>query len=309
MGEFTIQPSLEFFQRLSKLINEQSNVIDRVFPETINVMVPFLERVSEDVIGEYVTPVLDEAHERDIDMYLKAVGGIFQQIKQFSDSIKRPKGAGTESQFRHNVLQIIARVFEPHVDLYFQEELDCFRKKATGQVESWGKKVGILCIIYYILLTNRKVSEADAATVTLLMSGINREVDKRDFLSTFKKVILMPVQAIPLAPFGIKTGTSTTTNTKSLEAPTANLSIHSETASRSSTPALPSDISRASTPVPVTVPTTELAAKAAIMNSRLEGIRSLFSIEVALELVHLAKASLERVGQFTAIEGQTGGEA
>ena len=143
-GEFTIQPSLEFFRRLSKLINEQSNVIDRVFPEAINVMVPFLERVSEDVVGEYVTPVLDEAHERDIEMYLKAVGGIFQQIKQFSDSITRPKGAGTEEQFRHNVLQIMARVFEPHVDLYLQEELDYFRKKATGQVDSWGKKVGIL---------------------------------------------------------------------------------------------------------------------------------------------------------------------
>lgn len=157
------------------------------------------------------------------------------------------------------------------------------------------------------MLTGRKVSEADAATVTLLMSGINREVDKRDFLSTFKKVILMPVQAIPLVPFGIKTGSSTAP--RSLETPTANLSIHGEKTSRSSTPVLPSDISRASTPVPVTVPTTELAAKAAIMNSRLEGIRSLFSIEVALELVHLAKASLERVGQFAFIDGQTGGEA
>lgn len=155
LGEFTIQPSLEFFQRLSKLINEQSNVIDRVFPETINVMVPFLERVSEDVIGEYVTPVLDEAHERDIDMYLKAVGGIFQQIKQFSDSITRPKGAGTEGQFRNNVLQIMARVFEPHVDLYLQEELDCFRKKATGQVDNWGKKVGFL-FNHILYIANRQ---------------------------------------------------------------------------------------------------------------------------------------------------------
>lgn len=159
------------------------------------------------------------------------------------------------------------------------------------------------------MLTGRKVSEADAATVTLFMSGINREVDKRDFLSTFKKVILMPVQAIPMVPFGIKTSSSATTSTKPLEASAANLSIHGEKISRSSTPAVPSDISRASTPVPVTVPTTELAAKAAIMNSRLEGIRSLFSIEVALELVHLAKASLERVGQFTKIEGQNGEEA
>lgn len=148
-----------------------------------------------------------------------------------------------------------------------------------------------------------KVTEADAATVSLLMSGINREADKRDFLSTFKKVILMPVQAIPLAPFGIKTSSS---NNKSLEVATASLTVQDQGPSRSGTPMPGSDISRASTP---TVPTTELAAKAAIMNSRLEGIRTLFSIEIALKLVHLAKASLERAGQFARIEGQTGEEA
>lgn len=138
------------------------------------------------------------------------------------------------------------------------------------------------------------------------MSGINREADKRDFLSTFKKVILMPVQAIPLAPFGIKSSSS---NTKSLEVATSNLTVQDQIQSRSSTPIPSAEISRTSSPVPSTVPTTELAAKAAIMNSRLEGIRTLFSIEVALKLVHLAKASLERAGQFAKIQGQTGEEA
>lgn len=136
-----MQPSLEFFTRLSTLINEQASVIDRVFPETVNVMLPFLERVSEDVIGEYVTPVLDEAHERDVEIYLKAVGGIFQQLQQFSASISRPKGSGTEEQFRKDVWNVMTRVFEPHVDLYLQEELDYFKKKATGEVDEWNSKV------------------------------------------------------------------------------------------------------------------------------------------------------------------------
>jgi recyclin-1 len=56
-------------------------------------------------------------------------------------------------------------------------------------------------------------------------------------------------------------------------------------------------------------PTTELAAKAAIMNSRLEGIRSLFSIEVALNLIHTAKLSLERAARFVRLGGQSGEEA
>jgi recyclin-1 len=56
-------------------------------------------------------------------------------------------------------------------------------------------------------------------------------------------------------------------------------------------------------------PATELAAKAAIMNNRLEGIKSLFSIEVALELTHLAKASIERAAIMVNIGGKQGSAA
>jgi len=76
--------------------------------------------------------------------------------------------------------------------------------------------------------------------------------------------------------------------------------------SRTGTP-LPND--RVPTPRLQEAPTTELAAKAAIMNSRLEGIRTLFSIEIALGLVHNAKSSLERTASLTKIGGQSGEEA
>src|SRR5580698_7400907 len=82
--------------------------------------------------------------------------------------------------------------------------------------------------------------------------------------------------------------------------------------SRSSTPVprnSPFDQVRSSTPsLPAEAPTTELAAKTALMNTKLETIRSLFSIEVALNLVHSAKSSLERAAQFVSL-GETRGEA
>jgi len=56
-------------------------------------------------------------------------------------------------------------------------------------------------------------------------------------------------------------------------------------------------------------PTTELAAKAALMNSKLEGINTLFSLEVALSLVHAAKSSIERAALFTNLGSQSGEEA
>ncbi|KAI9854229.1 MAG: F-box protein: endocytic membrane traffic, recycling ReCYcling 1 [Vezdaea acicularis] len=138
------------------------------------------------------------------------------------------------------------------------------------------------------------------------MANVNRVADKRDFLSSFKKVVMMPVNVVampftaskPVAPNGT---TSFSADQKQLSVP-----------NRSSTPTLLNG--RSISPVPPSTPgveaiTTELAAKAAIMATRLEGIRSLFSIEVALNLVKYAKSSLERVALFVRFSGQTGQEA
>ena len=120
------------------------------------------------------------------------------------------------------------------------------------------------------------------------------------FFSIFKKVILLPVSAIP-SPFSAKS-TSTNNETKpaetSSDASSNSLSVQeTPNASRPGTPVTPGQAA------PGPPPTTELDAKAAIMNSRLEGIRSLFNPEVALNLVHSAKSSLERAALFASAGG------
>lgn len=140
-GTFSLEPSSQFFARLSAVLGEQARVIDRVFPTSVDVMMPFLERVAEDVISEFVTPILDEAHDRDIEMYLKAVAGIYHQLLEFSKTLLPTVGSGGNSH--QDVAKIMGRVFEAHVDLYLQEELDNFRKKCQTEVDSWEKKVGL----------------------------------------------------------------------------------------------------------------------------------------------------------------------
>ncbi|KAL7271274.1 F-box protein: endocytic membrane traffic, recycling ReCYcling 1 [Rhizina undulata] len=300
-GTFSLVPSSEFFNRLSVIINEQTGIIDRVFPRNANVMIPFLERIAEDVITEYITNILDEAHEREIETYLKAAAGIFHQCIQFGRSITAPKGAG--ETFKDEVIKIMTKVFDAHVDMYLQDELDFFRQKCESEVDSW----------------HGKITEEDAATESFFMSNINREEVKRDFLSSFRKVILMPVSVIPLAfTMTSKPATSPVEEVKSpntvrFSTPTSNrVSVQD---SNKLSVQDPLDGSRSSTPgaggraSPAPPPTTELAAKVAIMNSRLEGMRTLFSLEVALNLVHTAKSSLERAALFAAVGGQTGGEA
>lgn len=287
-----LEPSREFLGRLSKKINEQANVINRVFPPGEDVLQIFLDKIGEDILMEYVTPLFDEAHERSIPSYLKAVAGIFEQSMLFAATLKPSKNSGAD--FTEKVKAVVARVFEPHVDLYLQDELDHFKRLAETEVANW----------------ENKLSEQDATTESFFMANVNRVADKKDFLSSFKKVVMMPVSVLPTnlisSPFGTAkpTPAQQIANRSSLQPASPGLT---PSPSRPQTPGLGPE--RTSTPLPSEAPTDELAAKAALMASRLEGIRSLFSIEVALDLTHAAKASIERAALFVRLGGQTGEEA
>lgn len=280
INQLSLEPSHDFFRGLATALNEEAKIIDRVFPPSVDVMQIFLERVADDVVAEYITSLFDEAHDVNVEVYLKAVAGIFEQAMQLAISLQPTKGARPE--FCDQAIRIISRCFEQHIDLYLQEELDFFKKKTTSEVDAWEKRL----------------SEEEQTTETFFMANVNRKAVKQDFLSSFKKVVMMPVNVLPTIG-GSSAGKA------SNRASVVNGSSTLEPSSRSGTPG-PGDRS----PMPrVDAPTTELAAKAAIMNSRLEGIRSLFSIEVALNLTHLAKASLERAARFVRLGGQSGEEA
>ncbi|EGX92526.1 secretion pathway protein Sls2/Rcy1 [Cordyceps militaris CM01] len=264
--DVSLTPSQHFFDRLLLKVNEQAGVIERIFPDAEHVFWEFVDKVREDIIMEYTTPLFDESHERSLGMYLKAVSGIFEQTMRFFRSLK-PPGA-KEEKIREMAKVMVLRVFEPHLDLYLQEELEYFTKQAEEFVSLWEKKL----------------SAQDSSLESYYMSNINRSAEKKDFLSSFRKVVMMPVTALPGMSF----------------------SSGSAAPSRPETPSL-----GRSSPVPGggKAPTDELAAKAALMASKLEGIKSLCSIEVALSLVQAAKTSLGRAALLVPLGGQVGGEA
>ncbi|THX99277.1 hypothetical protein D6D03_07325 [Aureobasidium pullulans] len=263
-GHVDLNPSQRFFEKLASMLSMQSSVIDQVFPSSVSVLLPFATRVCEDIVSDYITNLFIEAHESNVETYLKAVSGVFEQAMRFAVSIQPPKASGTD--FHDQIKKVISHIFEPHVDRYLTEELDYFTSKCDDEVGAWEKEL----------------SEQEAKTESFFMSGISRQAAKRDFLSSFRKVVMMPVNALPTFPSANKA--APVVENPAVEAPAT------EDSSRPETPGTPTLAKPA--------PTTELAAKTAIMNSRLEGIKSLFSIEVALSLIHHAKASIERAAIF-----------
>ncbi|PTB35478.1 uncharacterized protein TrAFT101_009024 [Trichoderma asperellum] len=288
--DIVLEPSRRFFETLLAKVNDQASVLERIFPEPAIVFWSLTEKIAEDIVAEYTTPLFDEAHERSISSYLKAVSGIFEQTLRFFQSLTPPKGP--EEDLGNRAKQLTLKVFEPHLDLYLQEELDFFTKQAEVEVLQWEKKL----------------SEQDSSLESFYYSNINRSAEKNDFLSSFKKVIMMPVTVLPTFPIGSPFATTKPTPSPAI---TANGSaVLTPQSSRPQTPGLGNDIQGRGSPMPgAKAPTDELAAKAAIMASKLEGIKSLFSIEVALDLVHKAKGSLGRAAVLIPLGGQAGGEA
>ncbi|KAK3378044.1 exocyst complex component Sec10-domain-containing protein [Podospora didyma] len=294
----SLEPSRRFFDVLSGKVNEQAGIIERIFPKPGPVFWSFVDKVREDIIVEYTTPLFDETHERSIPSYVRAVSGLFEQALQFCRALTPPKSATDATQQEAKAKEFALKIFEPHLDLYLQDELEYFTRQAEREVGDWEKKL----------------SAQDASVESFYMGSFNnRQADKKDFLTSFKKVVMMPVSVLPtsLGLPGLPIG-SPFASSKAAASASVNGTGLSPQPSRSQSPGpgVAATITRGGSPMPGgKAPTDELAAKAALMTSRLEGIKSLFSIEVALSLVHSAKSSLGRVAVFIQLGGQAGGEA
>ncbi|KAJ5761194.1 hypothetical protein N7520_008350 [Penicillium odoratum] len=272
-GRLKVQHTQSFFTRLSVAYNEEVTIMNRAFPPELQVALRFMEKVGQDVLSPFLTAIFDELHRINKESYLTAVSLTFIQCMNLSETLLPIRNSG--DHFDHYLDAVVAKIYEPHIDLYLAEELDYFRKGSEATVNDW----------------DRQLSEQAASTESFLMSNVNRQADKRDFLTSFKKVIMMPVNILP--SFSSKASEEP----KSPEPTGPGALKNSNRFSTISTPP----------PLPIEeAPTTELAAKALLMKSKMEGIRSLFSIEIALSLVHSAKSSLERAAQFVRLGGAYG---
>lgn len=296
-GSFSMEQSYRFFHNTSSEFNEQVAIMDRIFPASVDTVIPLLRRVGQEVILEYLVALFDEAHQTNLEAYLKAVSTTYSQSLDFAQSLRPGNDLG--DAFPGAVDDIVLKAFEPHIELYLKEEIEFFKRISEAEVGSWEKQL----------------SEQDASMQSMYMSNVNRQADKRDFLTSFKKVVMMPVNVLPTFPMSSPFGSKPATAKALVNGETLDIQpMTSQNPTRSSSPSLLNITALSNTTTGVTTPlaeppTTELAAKTAIMNSRLEGIRSLFSIEVALHLVHAAKASIERAATFIKIEGHFGEDA
>ena len=279
-GQLSLERVQGYFERLGSAFNQENAIVQTVFPDAKEVSLLLLEQVAKEILSPFLSSLFEDARTRGTSMYLRIISGTFSATRQFIQDFALPKDADENTISRCNA--ILSEIFGAHLETYLAEELGYFRQKAESEVEQW----------------DRALSEQAASTEDFLMSNLNRQADKKDFMSSFKKVIMMPVNILP----SFSAPSTNKTAAKALVNGDAHVPSRPATPNmfgpRTGTPSLPAE-----------APSTELAAKAALMKSKLENIRSLFSLEVALNLVHAAKSSLDRAAQFIALGGPAGDSA
>ncbi|KAI5296183.1 F-box protein: endocytic membrane traffic, recycling ReCYcling 1 [Ascosphaera acerosa] len=285
----SLQHTHAFLVKVGVAYKEEKTILAACFQQPERVSKRLLDKATQCVIMPYFMAVLDEAHERDVAAYLTAFPALFMQVNKFWNDLD-PLAEKDGEVSRATALSATRAVFEMHLDVYFAEELSFFEKQAESAVVAWDKQI----------------SDREASEELLYMSNISRQADKKDFMASFKKVLMAPVNILPVS--FIAKHHSSPHDTGGSQSPVSAPGTPASPAVPSQSPFAPfprESPSRASTPVSTStahsdnrLPTSELAAKAAIMSARLESIRSLFSIEVALDLVHKGKSSLERMAQF-----------
>ncbi|KAF6766932.1 Exocyst complex component Sec10-like protein [Kalmanozyma brasiliensis GHG001] len=178
---------------LANLLTDGS-LVARIFPPEQQVLLAFASRVANEIVGEYINGVLAKARTIDVHVYLQAAAATFSQALKIADELQKIEPRHPEHVTPGRCRAIVLGMFEAHLDEYLQEERDWVRNimmdlcHEGGVGSSSGSKSTAIGRV-------KPVKSMDTA----FLASDNPAQVKRNVLSSFKDVLLMPVTVVPRA--------------------------------------------------------------------------------------------------------------
>lgn len=78
-------PMDAFIAHVLEVFRIDAELANRIFPPDARVILSFSDRVSSDVIGEYIQPLLSQARVVSLDLFLQATAATFVQAWKLVD--------------------------------------------------------------------------------------------------------------------------------------------------------------------------------------------------------------------------------
>ncbi|KAL2312501.1 F-box protein pof6 [Schizosaccharomyces pombe] len=244
-----------------KLLESESKFSEATLPEPELVQVPYAKDILGNSLKDYVISICEHIGEEETELFLVFISGFYGLCKKF---FSIPNGPA-----------LVDTIFQPQIDIFISQELHYFKTVGWSLVDQW----------------DQKLEEKEDATECFFYKNVSQNTAKNNFLETFKNVMLLPVSlfTIPSENNSASNLAEKAIEQKEEEDP--------ELSKLDAARFVPANIYVSKDRLKH-LPTTELAAQAAVLDSKLEGISTMFSLELALKIVHLCKVSLARAKVF-----------
>lgn len=126
------------------ILEREGSLIARVFPPESDVLIYFLERLSNDVVSEYITNLLLQAQGLQHPLFLLATAATFGQVYRLVDKVLEIEPRNLEFVTKERAEDVVFRMFEPLMDDYLEEESEWIKEVLEGMCEEWDRKVSFL---------------------------------------------------------------------------------------------------------------------------------------------------------------------
>ncbi|SNX86324.1 related to RCY1 - F-box protein involved in recycling plasma membrane proteins [Melanopsichium pennsylvanicum] len=189
------RPSLDFtamdafMADVLKMLQSQGSLIARVFQPEQHVLFAFANRIANEVVGDYINSVLSKARSVDTHLYLQAVAATFSQALKIADALENVKPLYPEHVTPAKCRGIVLGLFEAHLDEYLQEERDWVRSAMINICKNNSVSGN----------TNETIGKTGLPKNAGFLASNNPSQVKRNILTGFKHVLLMPVTIVPRA--------------------------------------------------------------------------------------------------------------
>ncbi|KAF5347131.1 hypothetical protein D9756_010961 [Leucocoprinus leucothites] len=179
-------PMDEFMSQILEAISEHGSRAVRIFPPPAQVLIAFADRIANEVVGEYITSLLERAREVSTAMFLQATAACFRVSWKMVDAMMLAAEQREDSEItRTKAEDVIYRMFEVNMDEYLDEEVEYLKLVFETICKNWDRQ------------TSAKSSDATTNSTARFLSSHNPAQVKRNVLTSFTNVLLLPVTIVP----------------------------------------------------------------------------------------------------------------
>ncbi|KIK40306.1 hypothetical protein CY34DRAFT_87603 [Suillus luteus UH-Slu-Lm8-n1] len=178
-------PMDEFMASVIRALEQHGTRAVFVFPPAAGVLIGFAERVANEVVGEYIAPLLTRAREISNTLYLTAVAASFREAWKIVD-VLTTVSSSFSGKGKDKAEDVVFIMFESNMDEYLDEEIESLKQAFELICKEWARSVP--------LASHGSPTQAQR---TRFLTAQNPALMKRNVLASFTDVLLLPVTIVP----------------------------------------------------------------------------------------------------------------